>query len=66
MLMFIDGECGDLKVVLDGGYSSLVEIKPERGIQKFYKPTYIHSVTNAIDEIEVSMIFLRVKFFVGS
>ena len=44
---------------------SLLEIITERGSQKFYKPIDTHSVTNAIDEIEVSMIFLVVTFFVG-
>ena len=41
---------------------SLLEIITERGSQKFYKPTDVHSVTNAIDEIEVSMIFLQLHF----
>ena len=44
-LMFIDEECGNLKV------DSLLEIITERGSQKFYKPTDVHSVTNAIDNI---------------
>ena len=44
---------------------SLLEIITERGTQKFYKPTDVHSLTNAIDEIEVSMVFLAVTFFVG-
>ena len=42
---------------------SLPEKITERGSQKFYKPTKVHSVTNTIDEIEVSMIFLMVTFF---
>ena len=37
----------------------------EGGSWKFYKPTDVHSVTNAIDEIEVSIVFLGVTFFVG-
>ena len=41
----------------------LLEIKTETESQKFYKPIDIHSVTNTIDEIEVSMIFLVVTFF---
>ena len=45
---------------------SLLEIITERGSQKFYKPIDVHSVTNAIDKIEVSMVFLAVTFFVGS
>ena len=44
---------------------SLLEIITERGSQKFYKPIDVHSVTNAIDEIEISMAFLTVTFFVG-
>ena len=36
---------------------SLLEIT-ESGNQKFYKPIELHSVTNAIHKIEVSMIFL--------
>ena len=44
---------------------SLLEIITERGSQKFYKPIDVHSVTNAIDKIEVSMVFLAVTFFVG-
>ena len=44
---------------------SLLEIITERGSQKFYKPIHVHSLTNAIDEIEVSMVFLAVTFFVG-
>ena len=43
----------------------LLEIITERGSQKFYKLIEAHSVTNAIDEIEVSMIFLMVTFFCG-
>ena len=32
---------------------SLLEIITEKGSQKFYKTTDVHSVINAIDEIEV-------------
>ena len=32
----------------------------------FYKPIDVLSVTNAIDEIELSMVFPEVTFFVGS
>ena len=39
---------------------SLLEIITERRSQKFYKPINVHFVTNVIDEIEVSMIFLAV------
>ena len=41
----------------------LLEIITERGSQKFYNPIEVHSVTNAIHEIEVSMIFLVVTCF---
>ena len=44
---------------------SLLEIITERGSQKFYKPIDVHSVTNAIDKIEVSVVCLVVTFFVG-
>ena len=44
---------------------NLLEIITERGSQKLYKPIDVHSVTNAIDKIEVSMVFLVVTFFVG-
>ena len=44
---------------------SLPEIITERGSQKFYKPIDVHPLTNAIDKIEVSMIFLAVTFFVS-
>ena len=37
---------------------SLIEIITERGSQKFYKPIEVHSVTNSIGEIDVSMIFV--------
>ena len=43
---------------------SLLEIITERGSQKLYKPRDVHSVTNAIDKIEVSTVFLVVPFFV--
>ena len=43
---------------------SLVEIITERGSQKLYKPIDVHSVTNGVDKIEVSSVFLAVKFFV--
>ena len=43
---------------------SLLETVTERGIQKLYKPIDVHSVTNALDKIEVSTVFLPVTFFV--
>ena len=44
---------------------SLLKIMTEQRVQKFYKPIDVNSVTNAIDEIEISMIFLAATFFVG-
>ena len=44
---------------------SLLEIITATGSQKFYKPIEVYSMTNAIDEIGVSMIFLAVTFFCG-
>ena len=41
---------------------SLLEIVTESGSQKLYKPIDVHSVTNAIDKIEVSTVFLAVTF----
>ena len=47
--------------------NSLLERITERESQKFDKPTDVHSVTNAIDEIEVSMVFHAAAFlWVGS
>ena len=43
---------------------SLLEIITESGSQKLYKPIDVHSVTNAIDKIEVSTVFLAITFFV--
>ena len=44
---------------------SLLEIITATGSQKFYKPVDVYSVTNAVDEIDVNMIFLVVTFFCG-
>ena len=44
---------------------SLLQIITEKGNQKFYNSIEVHYVTNAIDEIEVRMIFLVVTFLVG-
>ena len=44
---------------------SFLEIITVTGSQKFYKPLEVYSMTNAIDEIGVSMIFLVVTFFCG-
>ena len=42
-----------------------MEIITERRGQRFYKPIDVNSVINAVDEIEVHMIFLAVAFRVG-
>ena len=44
---------------------SLLEIITITGSQKFYKPIEVDLVTNVIDEIGVSIIFLVVTFFCG-
>ena len=44
---------------------SLLEIITATGSQKFYKPIEVDPMTNTIDEIGVSMIFLVVTFFCG-
>ena len=59
-LMFINEECGNLQVVVDDG--QLTRKMTERSL-KVYKHIDVKSVTNARDEIEVSMIFLVVTFF---
>ena len=41
------------------------KILTERKSRAFYKPRGIHSVANAIDGIEASMIILVASFFVG-
>ena len=43
---------------------SLIKIITEGGNQKLYKPKDVHSVTNAIDKIEESTVFLADTFFV--
>ena len=44
---------------------SLLEIITERKSQKFYKPIDVHSVANAIEKVEVSMVKFVVIFFCG-
>ena len=44
---------------------NLLEIITEKGSQKFYKPVYVHSLTNAINEIVVSMSFSCGYIFCG-
>ena len=41
---------------------SLLKVKTERRGQKLYKPIDVNSVINAIDEIEIDVIFLAVTF----
>ena len=63
-LMFIHKEnVGILKWSLMVG--SLMEIITERRGQRFYKPIDVNSVINAVDEIEVHMIFLAIAFRLG-
>ena len=52
-LMFINEECGNLILVLDGGEVTRNNDRKRK------------SLTNAINEIEVSMVFLVVTLFVG-
>ena len=60
-LMFIDEECGNLKVVVNGRLLTR-NINRKKG-QTFYKPMDVHCATTAIDEIRVSLIFHVVTFF---
>ena len=63
-LVFIHKEhVGILKWSLMVG--NLLEIITKRRGQRFYKPIDVNSVINAVDEIEVDMIFLAVAFRVG-
>ena len=62
-LMFIDEECGNLKVVVDGG--ELTRNINGKKKSDVLKPINVYSVTNSKDEIEVNMIFLAVTFFCG-
>ena len=45
---------------------SSLEIIIKRGSQKICNPIDLHSVTNTLDEIELSMIFHLVTFFVST
>ena len=45
--------------------NSFQEIITEGGSQKFYRPIDVHSATNPIDKIEISMIFVVITFFAG-
>ena len=46
--MFTDEECGNLKVVADGGKLT-IHIDQKKS-QTVYKPMDVHSVTNAVGE----------------
>ena len=45
-VVFIDEGCGNLKVVVE----SLLEILTKRRSLTFYKPIYLHYMTNAVGE----------------
>ena len=62
-IIFIDEECGNLKVVFEGG--QFTRNNNSKRKSEVYKPIDVHSVTNGLDKIEVSMVFLVVTFFVG-
>ena len=62
-LIFIDEVYGNLKVVTDCGVLTK-NIKRKKNLT-IYKPIDVHFVANGIDEIEVRMVFLVIRFFVG-
>ena len=62
-LIFINQQCGNLKVVVDGG--ELTRNIKRKKKQTFYKPIDVDSLKNSIGKIEVSMIFLVVTFLCG-
>ena len=45
-VVFIDEGCGNLRVLVE----SLLEILTKRRSQTFYKPIYLHPMTNAVGE----------------
>ena len=57
-LLLINEECDDLQIAVDGRELTRNNIRKK-------KSTDVKSVTNAIDEIEVSLIFLVVTVFAG-
>ena len=59
MLVFINEES-----MVDSSLEIIIIIK--RGSQKICNPIDLHSVTNTLDEIELSMIFHVVTFFVST
>ena len=61
-LMFIDEEYGNLKVVVDGG--QFTKDNNRKGKSEVLQAIDVHSVTNAIDKIEVSIVCRAVTFFV--
>ena len=54
---------GNLKAVVDGGQPTR-KIIIKRGSQKFYKPSDVHSLSNAINDLR-KYNFLVVKLFMG-
>ena len=64
-LMFIDEECGNLKVVVDGGEpTSNNNRKKNSEVLQAYSCQLCDKCN--IDDVEVSMIFLAITFFLGS
>ena len=57
-LLLINEECGDLQIAVDDRELTRNNIRKK-------KSTDVKSVTNAIDKIEVSLIFLVVTLLVG-
>ena len=57
-LLLINEECGDLQIAVDDRELTRNNIRKK-------KSTDMKSVTNAIDKIEVSLIFLVGTFLVG-
>ena len=61
-LMLIDEECWNLKVVVDGEQVTRYNNR-KKSSEVLEACSLYNSVTNAIYEIEVSMIFIAVTFF---
>ena len=61
--MFIDEECGNCKVVVDGGEFTRNNNKKKRS--EVIKPTDVNSVINTIDKIQVGIIFPALILVVG-
>ena len=64
-LMFIDEECGNLKVVVDGGEPTRNNNRKKSSeVLQAYRCQLCDKCY--IDDVEVSMIFLAITFFWGS